>query len=262
MGLTLAALVVVCAAAFRAITGFGFALLAALGLSWFFDPLVMVPVVVTCDLILTGLILRDPQSAEVDWPVARLLIDFGFVGAVCGAFIAGHLDESVAKVAINIAVVIAALAAMIRNPPAFLSSRTAGAVISLLAGVMLSAFAVGGPLVVAWLLAVRLAPASIRGTLALFFGVVDILTLSTRFAFGLMPEGTLAHLAMTLPLALIGYSIGLFAVRRMNPPAWRRFSSLGLLFIALAGSIQTVVLLLPASTRSWAAPLSQGENDK
>lgn len=237
MELAICVLAVAIAAAFRGITGFGFALIAAVGLSQFYPALMLVPVVVGCDLVLTGLILGEGKKPSIDWPSLVIMLVFGLIGTALGPLVAGHIDDATAKLCIGLVVMAAALISMVKNPPAFMAKTAAGIVCSLLVGFLLSAFAAGGPVIVAWLLAKKLEPSHVRGTLAVTFGLIDAANIILRFAYGTVPDGTISHFLLMLPATLIGYAIGLYCVRKMSADLWRSFTRYGLLFIALLGAV-------------------------
>ncbi|WP_181409866.1 sulfite exporter TauE/SafE family protein [Martelella alba] len=241
MSILVSVAVILLAAAFRGVTGFGFALIAMIGLSPFFSASLLAPLVIASDLMVTGLILAERKGAPVDWPSFTLMFVFGIIGAAFGPLFAHAIDDDTAKFCIGLAVLAAALVSMVKKPPALLATPAAGMVASLIVGFLLSAFAAGGPIVVAWLLAKRLAPDRFRGTLALFFGLIDLMTLIMRFAYGTVPDGFAGQLVLFLPVTLAGYLIGLFAVRRMTSEHWRFFTRYGLFFIALIGALRAAV---------------------
>lgn len=228
------------AAAFRGITGFGYALIAAIGLAGGLAPQVLVPLILINDLVLTGLILMDRNHGAVDWPVARRLLASGCVGALCGGYLASFLDEGTTRLLISGIVFLAALVAMVHEPPKWLAHRWLGIVSGVIVGALLAAFAVGGPLVAAWLLAGGTRRETTRGTLAVFFGAVDLFSIISRFLLGQVGEGLFSLLILYLPLTLIGYAIGQWIGPRLSPLAWRRISAGGLLLIAIAGALQTL----------------------
>jgi len=235
--------IVIVAAAFRGVTGFGYALIAALGLAVFMAPSDVAPIILINDLVMTGLILLDRKQGAVDWPVARQLLAAGFVGALVGGLLVGAISDDAARVIVSAIVLVSALVALIHHPPAWLSHRGLGAAIAFLTGAVLSAFAVGGPLIAAWLLAGGVSKDRVRGTLAVFFGAVDLFSVLSRAALGGVSGHALSLEVFFLPLTLAGYGIGLLLARRMSPASWQRISAWGLMLIALAGAAQTLYLL-------------------
>ncbi len=231
------------AAAFRGLTGFGYALIAALGLFIFPSPADGVAFILFIDLVLTVLLLLDRDHGRVDWPVTRLLLVMGAAGALCGSLLAVHLDDQTSKQVVALAIFLAACVAMIRRPPAWLRHTAFGAGIAFLVGGLLAAFAVGGPLIAAWLLARSSDRRLVKGTLAVFFGAVDALSLLARGIVGALGPDLPDHIAVYALPTFAGFALGRALSSRMGFETWRRISTGGLLAIAAAGLIQTVLAL-------------------
>lgn len=231
------------AAAFRGLTGFGYALIAALGLVAFASPTAGVPFILVTDLMLTVLLLLDRDQGRVDWPVTRLLLAMGLLGAVFGSLVAVRLDDETAKVLVAAAIFVAACVAMVHEPPHWLRHAGFGAAIAFVVGVLLAAFAVGGPLIAAWLLARSTDRRTLKGTLAVFFGVIDASSLVGRSILGAVgPELIGLLMIYTIP-TLTGFAVGRFLAGRLSFEIWRRLSSGGLMAIAVTGLVQTLFVL-------------------
>lgn len=231
------------AAAFRGVTGFGYALVAALGFAGIFSPTGMVPFILINDLMLTAFTIVDRGRSPIDWAVTRILIAAGLCGALCGSLLVPYLEGDLARILVSATIVIAACTALMGQPPAWLAHRTFGIVIGFVTGILLSAFAVGGPLIAAWLLAGGVKRDYVRGTLAVFFGLIDLFTLASRAYMGAI-DGELLHLLMIYcPMTLAGFAAGYFLSHRLPPQVWERVSAIGLVIIAIVGFIQTVYAL-------------------
>ena len=231
------------AAAFRGVTGFGYALVAALGFAGLFSPTGMVPFILINDLMLTGFTVIDRGRSPIDWAVARLLIAAGLVGALCGSVVAVHLEGDLARVLVSATIVLAACTALIDKPPAWLAHRGLGLLIGFVTGVLLSAFAVGGPLIAAWLLAGGVRRDYMRGTLAVYFGLIDLFTLASRAYMGAVDAELLRLLMLYCPLTLLGFGCGYFLSHRLPGKVWERVSAIGLVVIAIVGLAQTIYAL-------------------
>ncbi|MDO6962868.1 sulfite exporter TauE/SafE family protein [Rhizobium alvei] len=238
--------VTIVAAMFRGVTGFGYALVAALGLASLFSPTGMVPFILVNDIMLTAFTIVDRGRSPINWPVTRILIISGLVGALCGSLLISHLDGDVARILVSATIMLAACTALVRQPPGWLAHRVLGVMIGFLTGGLLSAFAVGGPLIAAWLLAGGVRREEVRGTLAVFFGLIDIFTLGSRAYMGAVDAELLRLLAIYCPMTLAGFAIGYFLSHRLPPAVWDRVASIGLVLIAAIGFIQTIVAIATA----------------
>ncbi|MDQ0322245.1 putative membrane protein YfcA [Pararhizobium capsulatum DSM 1112] len=228
------------AAAFRGVTGFGYALVAALGFAGIFSPTGMVPFILINDLMLTGFTVVDRGRSPIDWPVTRILIAAGLLGALCGSLLVPYLEGDLARILVSATIVVAACTALIRQPPVWLAHKAFGIVIGFVTGILLSAFAVGGPLIAAWLLAGGVKRDYVRGTLAVFFGLIDLFTLASRAYMGAVDAELLRLLMIYCPLTLAGFAAGYFLSHRLPASVWDRVSGVGLIFIAIVGLAQTV----------------------
>ncbi|MCC9626083.1 sulfite exporter TauE/SafE family protein [Thalassospira sp. MA62] len=244
MELLLASLVIVIAAVFRGMTGFGFALLAALGLSSVMSPQSATPIIMLIDIVLTLLILRDFDRTKIDGRACAILLVFGLVGAVIGPYVAVSLSDQTARIATNLAIAVAALVAMLHHPPKWMGHVVIGAILACGVGILISGFAVGGPLVAAWLLAGGTQDHRVRNTLAVYFGAVDVLGFATRAQAGMLPENFLTLALPLLAVAILAYFPGELIYRRMSAMIWRRFCAISLVLVALVGFAQTVFISL------------------
>jgi len=244
MELILPGLVVAIAALFRGVTGFGFALLAALGLSSLLPPQTATPIILLIDIAITLLILRDFDRAKVDWRAGAILLVFGLIGAVVGPYVAVSLDDQTARIATNLAIVLAAFVAMLHHPPKWMGHFIIGAVLAFIVGIMMSGFAVGGPLAAAWLLAGGTQDVRVRNTLAIYFGAVDALGFATRAGAGMLPDGFLLLAAPLLIVAVLAYFPGEMIYHRLSSILWRRVCAISLVLIAFIGITQTVFISL------------------
>ena len=242
MELILSGMVVAVAALFRGVTGFGFALLAALGLSTVLTPATATPVILIIDIVLTGLILRDFDRAKVDWRACTILLTFGLLGAVLGPYVAFSLDDQTIRIATNLAIAVAALVAMLHHPPKWMGHFVIGALMACSVGILMSGFAVGGPLVAAWLLAGGTQDVRVRNTLAIYFGSIDVLGFITRALSGMLPNDFIGLVLPLLLIAVIAYFPGEMIYRRMTAAVWRRVCATSLVIIALIGFVQTIAI--------------------
>jgi uncharacterized membrane protein YfcA len=241
-GIVIAA-VTIGAAAFRGMTGFGYALVAALGFAGIFSPVAMVPFILINDLMLTAITIFDRGRSPIDWPVARLLLVSGLCGALCGNYLSVFLEDDLARLLVSATIVLAACTALIHNPPAWLANKVLGVVIGAVVGLLLAVFAVGGPLVAAWLLAGGSRRENMRGTLAVFFGVIDLFTLASRTIMGRLGDDLPHLLLVYMPMTFIGFGAGYLLSHRLPAHVWGRVSGVGLVIIAIVGFAQTLYAL-------------------
>jgi uncharacterized membrane protein YfcA len=114
-----------------------------------------------------------------------------------------------------------------------LGHSAVGAVVGFLVGALIGAFAIGGPLLLAWLVAAGRTPKETRGLLTLVFGLTDGLSLALRVALGLFPADAAVTGLMLAPVMAAGIFAGGLVFHRAPAELWRR--GVALLLILVAG---------------------------
>jgi uncharacterized protein len=232
----LAALAAALVAAFvRGASGFGFSLLAAPILALFWAPELATPVVLLLDVLVTVTLLHGPVFRHVRWGEALFVCGLGLAGSVVGTVLAIGMALGHAEIGLHLAVLASAVAALLDLRARFLDHAAIGAAVSFVSGALIGAFAVGGPLLLAWLLAVRRSPGEIRGTLTLMFGLADMAGLLIRLALGAFPLESLKLTGILAPAVMLGVFVGGRAFHRVDAKAWRQCVSALLALVALVG---------------------------
>lgn len=230
-----AALIVLVAAVVRGVTGFGFALVAALGFSALWPPEFATPIVLLLELVVTATLIRSGVLADVDRRDVGLLCAGGAAGAVAGVLAVDALPEQVVRTGLDVAILVSALAALLRVRVPGLGTAAATAAVGFVTGAVIAAFAVGGPLVVAFLIAAGRAPAAIRATVTVYFGLTDGLGLASRIVLGTVPAEAWLWALGLCPVALLGVFAGVRVFAAADPVLWKRCVALFLMAVALVG---------------------------
>lgn len=225
MDIVAAILVVFLAGVLRGMTGFGFALVAAMGLAAFWPPATTTPMVLLVELAVTLLMLRDGGLGAMEPRRVVPLSLGGVAGTFVGTFAASRLPSEWVRPALDAAVLACALVSLVHVRAPRLDHPAVASAIGLVVGTLASAFAVGGPFVVVWFLAIGAAPAAIRGNLVVFFGLVDLAAVLVRLAtIGLPRSAVELALLLVLP-SLAGVHLGGRLFRRIDAAWWRRIAA-------------------------------------
>ena len=91
----------------------------------------------------------------------------------------------------------------------------------------------GGPPMYAYLLPLRMDPRVVSGTMAVFFGVINMVKLVPYTALGLMDLRNLATSLLLLPVAPLGVWAGVWLVRRVDTTWFYRLAYVGMLLTGL-----------------------------
>jgi uncharacterized membrane protein YfcA len=231
--LALAALIVAGAALVRGAAGFGFALVAAPLLAFVWPPVFATSLVLMLDLVATAVLVRSGALAEVRRGDAWVVGVPGVIGAITGVLLIKNLPQDAARLGLDIAVLVSALAVICRVRAPALGHSAVGAVIGFVVGALIGAFAIGGPLLLAWLMAAGRTPKETRGLLTLVFGLTDGLSLGLRVVLGVFPMDAAVTGLILTPLMAAGILAGGLVFHRAPADLWRR--GVALLLILVAG---------------------------
>lgn len=117
------------------------------------------------------------------------------------------------------------------SPPASAAprSRMLGLVCGLASGLTSFVAHAGAPPLTAYLLPLRLAPATFSGTLAVYFGALNLFKLLPYAALGLIDSRNLATSVVLLPFTPLGVWAGLRLTHRVSPDSFYRLAYAGML---------------------------------
>lgn len=232
-------LALACAAALaggvvQSATGFGFALIAAPGLTAVLGPRVAVSTLTVIGALVNLLTLgSERRTTAILRRRTALLVVASIPGAAAGALLLAHLPVPLLR-AIVAAITLAAVAtfwlarrAPVATPPGW--PRTAG--VGALAGTMGAVAGINGPPVVAHLRRLGASAAQARDTLAAFFLASGAMTFAALVATGALKLET-KSLALTAAAAGIGQLVGRFGFHALTEH--RDVATLGTLVLSAA----------------------------
>ncbi|MCF3932704.1 sulfite exporter TauE/SafE family protein [Acuticoccus sp. M5D2P5] len=232
--------IVFVAAFVRGATGFGFALVTVPLLTLFWSPLFATSVAILLDLVASGVLLRSGLLADLRRRDTILVAIGALAGAPVGVFAIAHLPAEPAAIALNIAVLLSALAALTRIRWEGIDRPAVVVAVGAATGLLVGAFAIGGTLLVAWLVAARRTPNEIRVLLAVIFAAVGVLALAMRVSLGAFPSGALTQALFLAPITALGILAGHHAVRFIHPEMWKRGVAVVLIMLALLGLVAAI----------------------
>ncbi len=186
---------------------------------------VMLPLLIAMDA--TGLqqMWRDRDAA-----LLRRVVPWGLVGIAIGTALFGLLSAKAVAGLLGV-LTLAFLAHRLlghvrrdaRVPPPWVGrlSGTAAGFTSFVAHA-------GSPPLMAYILPMKLTPTKAAATMAVFFGVINVVKLVPYALLGLMELRNLGTSLLLLPLAPIGVWLGVWLVRRVDPTWFYRLAYAGM----------------------------------
>lgn len=210
--------------------GFGIGVTSIPILLLVFDPQTAVIVINTVSLLMFVLVIYQTRE-HIQLREAMPIIIAGLVGMPIGVFILGSVDSSVLKIGIASAIIALTLLGVFNVGVPLVKSKITGPVVGLIVSILLNAFGIGGALILLFALARDWQRHAVRGTLALYFLVVEGAGVIGYGVSGLFTlERGLIVLIVIIPVAL-GFGFATLIHRRLNETIFRRLA-VGLIIVS------------------------------
>jgi uncharacterized membrane protein YfcA len=236
--LAAAAAIVMTGALIQGFLGFGFAIVAMIGLTLSRDLLHAAGVVNLTGILVAGSVLIALRQ-EVLWRPALRIVPGVLVGVVLGVSALGSLDRDFMVRTLGVTIIAISLwnlrAPSLRTEEAPLWDGITG----LIGGFLGGAFNTGGPAIVAHLYRRPDPPQAIKATNQLIFLTMGLTRLPTASAQGQMTSAIWIEAGVMVPFVLAGLFAGIWLGRRVSPAHFQRVSWLAL------GAIGSVLVISP-----------------
>ncbi len=225
-------LLAVFAASFlQAITGFGLVMVAAPLLMFFYDPRLVVLLVVllaSCGNATQTLILR--RAAR--WDIVRRM----FLGSLCaqpvGYFIYHHFPSEGIKLLVSVVILIS-LTTMQLSHWRFQQTARGDFIAGFLAGAMATTTGMAGPVLILYFAAAGMTPATLRATTISFFFCCNVLSVTTFLVGGAAMGEALHEVVFLLPGLVAGIATGHIFFRYLPAARFRQILNVILYIVCL-----------------------------
>ncbi len=219
-------------------TGFGIAMTAMpISLLAISDPQTAV-VVVNTGGVSAGILIAIQARKDIPYREIVPVATAGALGVPFGVAILKFADPSVIRVGIVVLILVLAALSLKEFEGEIPYAGVLGIVAGFAVGASLTAFAVGGPLIVLFLLARNLGRRSVRGAMALFLLAIAGIGVVAYASSGLYNLERLTLVAIVLIPSFIGFGLGALLIKRMNERIFR-YVVLGII------GLSSVAVLVP-----------------
>ena len=237
-GIAIAALALFLGCTVYSATGFGIAMVATpIALLAIADPQTAV-IVVNSAGASAGVLIAIQARKDVPYREIVPIAVAGGLGVPVGVAILKFAEPNIIRIGIATLILLLAALSFKEFQGEIPYARVLGIVAGFVVGVTLAAFAVGGPLIVLFLLARNLQRQSVRGAMAFFLLVISMVGLGFYTYFGLYTAERLTLIAIVLVPAFIGFALGGLLIKQMNERIFR-YVVLGII------AMSSMAVLLP-----------------
>ncbi len=224
-------LAVLAASFLQAITGFGLVMVAAPLLMFFYDPRLVVLLVVllaSCGNSTQTLILRR----DARWDIVRRM----FFGSLCaqpvGYAIYHNFPSEGIKLLVSVVILIS-LTAMQLSHWRFHQTPRGDVIAGFIAGAMATTTGMAGPVLILYFAAAGMTPATLRATTIAFFFCCNVLSVTT-FLVGDAPMAmALNEVVILLPALVLGIALGHTFFRYLPAARFRQLLNVILYIVCL-----------------------------
>lgn len=222
--------------------GFGIGVASFPLLLLLLDPQTAVVVINTVSLFMFSLVIWQTRQHI---PVRQVLpiAAAGLVGVPVGIFILRDTDTAFLRIAIAALIIALTLLAAFNARWTLQKSTPVGMGTGFVVSVMLNAFGVGGALMALALLSRQMSSHALRGSLSLYFLVVEGAGVIGYGAAGLLTAERLQLIGVAaLPVAL-GFFVALLILRRINETMFRRLVIVAIVITSMMVLAREVISL-------------------
>ena len=216
----LPALMAFLAAFIRAISGFGFALVLAPLLTLITGAQSVVVIVVILSTISNIMVLFH-ITRDIDLRNVTFLGLGGIFGVPLGAYLLSTLDPSAIKLAIAVLVIPFSVLLLLGHSHRFKRNSLGCTIAGFMGGVLGASTSISGPPVVLFLVNQGLIKERFVGTLAAYFLVINVLSISAFQSLGIITIDDLIKIATSLPTLYLGTYIGVKLLPKINATLFR-----------------------------------------
>lgn len=215
--------------------GFGIGVASFPLLLLLLDPQTAVVVINTVSLFMFSLVIWQTRQHI---PVRQVLpiAVAGLVGVPVGIFILRDTDTVFLRIAIAGLIIALTLLAAFNARWALPKSTPVGMGVGFVVSVMLNAFGVGGALMVLAWLSHKMSSQALRGSLSLYFLVVEGFGVIGYGVAGLLTQERMLLIAVAALPVVLGFGVALLILRHINEVMFRR-----LVMAAIVGTSVTVL---------------------
>jgi len=208
-----AGVVIFGASIIRGYSGFGFAMVCALTLTYVFPPSQITPMVLCMDVGASAWLFWKSRK-EVDWKGLKLIGLGALVTLPLGTLALVVIPPNPMRICISLVILVLCIALVRQKKQVSATGPVATVAAGLCSGFLTGLAALGGPPVILFYFSSDRPVAVSRASMIAFFLMVDIMALISSISYGLVTPRVLAlSLGMLFPLAL-GIWLGNFLFNR------------------------------------------------
>lgn len=232
-------LIIFASAMLQGLSGFGFSILAVPLITMLIEPKTAIPVLLVYSIIINLAVLSSTRKS-VNPGKYWILLAAGAAGLPLGGYLLVILDGNILKIMIGSLIIVFGLLLLLGYRTDLKKEKLYMIPIGLFSGILGSSISISGPPIIIFLANKQLEKNSFRGNLALYFLLLNLLTIPVFFYYRLFTPSVAAYTVSFLPGLLAGVLLGNLLSDRIRQEHFRKFTLILLLimgFLAIFSAI-------------------------
>ena len=230
-----AAFIILAASLTKSTAGFGFALVGTPFLLLFWEPRLVIPIIVPLATLIDWMIVFQNRR-RLEWQRILPMILAGAVGIPLGTVILLAVPQRALKLGIAGVVLAFALLLLVGYTLTIRRERLAGGIAGFFSGLFLTSTSISGPPVTLFMINQRWARDIFRTSQGLFHLMTDILGTASLLIAGLVTGKTLLVDLALLPVVLVGYRLAILILPHIQQELFLRFAT----FIVIVAAVLAI----------------------
>ena len=220
----------------QGVSGFGFSILAIPLITLFISPKTVVPVLILFSIIINIVVLYSTWK-QISLRKIWILLVFAIISMPFGAHLLVILNENTLKIFIGSCIFIFGLLLLLGFKKQFKHEKLAMIPIGLISGLLGGSISISGPPIILFMANKGVEKHVFRGNLAVYFFLLNILTIPVYFLNGLFTKEVLILSTVFSPGLLVGVIAGNLLSHKIKE---NHFRKLILILLILMGILSLI----------------------
>jgi uncharacterized membrane protein YfcA len=229
--------IVAMASLLKGITGFGFALVAFMPLSFWYEPKILIPVLILSNLLASVFIIFHKNEQIIVSYEFRLLIVFGAIFTLLGVLVLNFMPNHVLIKLMGLLFLSIAAFSLSGKQLSIALNKTTYKIAGAIMGLITGSLSVSGPPLALFLYASRVNNKQFREIFAWFSIVTSLTAVAGYIFYGLLTWESIKLTALFLPLIVLGTFAGKKLTNRIPYTLFNK----GVLWITMVSSVMMLL---------------------
>ena len=222
--------------------GFGYSQIVLPVVAFFYEPKLVVPILLMHSVILNMMILWDARK-HINMKIVYPLILTAIPGLPVGTYLLLWADANIMKIIIGILIVLSSLMVLYGLKIKIKREKLATLPVGFTSGLLNSSTTMSGPPVILFYSNQGIPKETFRACLAAYFLSLNIITLPFHIWKGLINSKALLFSSVTLPLMMLGVFIGIKVSKKIQDELFQKIALIILIAVGVMSILSGTIMM-------------------